>query len=349
MKFGPVSLSDALGKVLAHNISDQSGRRRFRKGQEITGEVAAELEALGLHRVYVAEVTPGDVREDEACARVARILEGPGIRASQPHTGRVNLEAETLGVLEVDAEALGRLNQIEGFSIATRWTHSVAAAGERVATIKVIPYAVPWEAVARAEALAGETPILALRPIPPRSIAITLVGSPGVWGSLEAGLGEAIQERGARLGATVRSMVSVPMDEEALAMVLRAQKEAGAELLVIAGETAIMDLDDLIPRGVRLAGGRVEHLGLAMDPGHLLLLAYLGETPVIGAPGCVRSPNPDGFDALFPRLLAGIRLARADLQALGHGGLLSNPRGERGSSEKRARGGMQPAQEGPSE
>ena len=97
-------------------------------------------------------------------------------------------------------------------------------------------------------------------------------------------------------------------------------------MIIVAGETAIMDLDDVIPRGLRSAGGRVEGLGLPMDPGHLLLLGYLDGTPVVGAPGCVRGSAPDGFDAVVPRLLSGERLTRLDLLTMGHGGLLSDPR-----------------------
>ena len=97
-------------------------------------------------------------------------------------------------------------------------------------------------------------------------------------------------------------------------------------MVVVGGETAIMDVNDLIPRGIGLAGGRIEHLGLAMDPGHLLLLGYLGGVPIVGAPGCVRGNAPDGFDAVVPRLLAGEKLTHFDLERLGHGGLLSDPR-----------------------
>jgi molybdenum cofactor cytidylyltransferase len=116
------------------------------------------------------------------------------------------------------------------------------------------------------------------------------------------------------------------MEEAAVAAALRTQVAEGTRVVIVAGETAIMDLGDLIPRGIREAGGRIEHLGLAMDPGHLLLLADLDGVPVVGAPGCVRSPSPDGFHAVLPRLLTGEKLTRSDLQALGHGGLLSDPR-----------------------
>jgi len=327
MRFGPLPLEEAQGRILAHNVSDPEGRRVLRKGRRLDAPAVQTLRDLGYTRIYVAVLEPRDVSEDEAAGRVAGVLTGEGVEPAAPHTGRVNLHAQSLGVLRIDVEALGRLNQIEGFTVATLPTHSTVHPGERVATVKVIPYAVPWEAVSRAEALAGAQPIVSVRPIVPRSVGIVLVGGRGCWPALVDGLGAAIRGRAEKLSARVGAPACVPMDEEALAATLHAQLAEGAEVLIVAGETAIMDTDDLIPRGIRAAGGRVEHLGLAMDPGHLLLLAYLDGVPVVGAPGCVRSPSPDGFDVVLPRLLAGERLTRTDLQALGHGGLLSRSRG----------------------
>jgi molybdenum cofactor cytidylyltransferase len=326
MKFGPVPLEAAEGRILAHNITDSDGRRVLRKGRPLDAAALDTLRSLGHERIYVAELEQDDVLEDAASARVAGVMLGPGVEADRPHTGRVNLAATALGVLEVNVEALERLNQIEGFTIATLRTHSVVAPGERVGTVKVIPYAVPWEAVSRAEALAGAQPIVAVRPIPPQRVAIVLVGSTGSRAVLEEGLGRAIGARVEKLGCEIGWVSFSPLDERTLEVVLKETVADGCAMIVVAGETAIMDTNDLIPRGIRGAGGRVEHLGLAMDPGHLLLLAYLGSVPVVGAPGCVRGRTPDGFDAVLPRLLAGERLARSDLQALGHGGLLANPR-----------------------
>ena len=326
MKFGPVPVTEAEGKVLAHNITDPDGRRVLRKGRIVDGEAILALEGLGLTAVYVAELEDDDVPEDGAADAVARVMLGPGVTAQPPHTGRVNIQANALGVLRIDAEALARLNQIEGFTVATLTTHALVHPGERVATVKVIPYAVPWDAVARAEALAGAQPIVSVRQIPPQPVGVVLVGSRGAWSNLRDGLGKAIQARVEALECPVTGVALSPMDEGELASALASRVHAGDRLIVVAGETAIMDVGDLIPRGIRKAGGRIEHLGLAMDPGHLLLLAYLDGVPIVGAPGCVRSPSPDGFHAVLPRLLSGERLTRSDLQALGHGGLLSDPR-----------------------
>jgi molybdenum cofactor cytidylyltransferase len=91
----------------------------------------------------------------------------------------------------------------------------------------------------------------------------------------------------------------------------------------------VVDHDDVTPRGIRLAGGRIEHYGAPVEPGNLLLLAYLDPRPpaaaplaVLGAPGCVRSRDTNIVDLLLPRLMAGERLGRRDIATLGHGGLL---------------------------
>jgi molybdenum cofactor cytidylyltransferase len=102
------------------------------------------------------------------------------------------------------------------------------------------------------------------------------------------------------------------------------KERRGLELIVLAGETAIMDRHDLLPRAVERAGGSVECVGAPVDPGHLLMLAYLDETPVVGAPGCARSRKTNIVDWVLPRLLAGERLTRPDIIALGHGGLLED-------------------------
>lgn len=331
MRFGPVSLADAEGKLLAHNISDAAGRRVLRKGRTLDGDALAVLAGLGHTTVFVAELDPDDVHEDEAAERIARVVAGDGVRASPPHTGRVNITAGVLGVVYVDTDILLALNGIEGVTVATARTHAVARPRTRVATVKIIPYALPPDAVRHAESAAAGAGLVSVRPISGVPVSVVLVGSRGGWEGLRAGVGEAIARRMEGLGCPVARSACVPLDESALSGALAEEARGGAGMIVVAGETAIMDANDLIPRGIRDAGGEVEHLGLPMDPGHLLLLGYLDAIPVVGAPGCVRGTVPDGFDAVVPRLLAGERLTRADLESLGHGGLLSDPRAPAGN------------------
>ena len=327
MKFGPVSLADAAGQILAHNVSDESGRRVLRKGQQIDSAALDQLTRLGFETVFVAQLEEGDIHENEAAERIARIIAGTGIERAAPHAGRVNLAASEFGVISVDTDLLLRLNGTEGVTVSTLSTHAVVRPGERAATVKVIPYAVASEAVADVEANSGSGGIVSVRRIDRQPVAIILAGGPGAWQSLRDGIGYAIRARIEALRCLPGEPVFTPADEQSLSDTLARQPAEGVGLVVVAGETAIMDVDDLLPRALVRAGGRLEELGLPMDPGQLLLLGYLGKTPVVGAPGCVRGTSPDGFDAVVPRLLSGERLCALDLQKLGHGGLLSDPRG----------------------
>lgn len=326
MRFGPVPLSVAEGQILAHNVSDGAGRRVLRKGRVLDAAGVALLRSLGHESVFVASLEQGDIPEDEAAEQISKVVAGFGVTADAAHVGRVNLSAEVLGVLEVDVSALRELNRIEGVTVATSLTHTLVRPGERVVTVKIIPYGISADEVGRAEASRVSGGVVRVRPIPSKQVAVVLAGQKGAWPTLVEGIGAAIRRRIEAFGCTVSEVATVEPDEEALANILGLEVASEVAMLVLAGETAIMDLDDLIPRGLRRAGGRVEQLGLAMDPGQLLLLGYLGDTPVIGAPGCVRGSVPDGFDAVVGRLLTGEHLCAADIADLGHGGLLANPR-----------------------
>jgi molybdopterin biosynthesis enzyme len=160
-------------------------------------------------------------------------------------------------------------------------------------------------------------------------VGVALVSSPAARLRVERGVYPAIAGRVGDLGGRIIALHTVEPAEAAVAAVLRDLWAAGAELIIVAGETSVVDSDDVTPRAIRLAGGRVEHYGAPVEPGNLLLLAYLGggsdpPLPVLGAPGCVRSRDANIVDLLLPRLMAGEQIRRRDVIALGHGGLLTN-------------------------
>ena len=328
MKFGPVPVEQAVGSILAHHIPRADGGARFRKGKPLTEADVEELRRQGRLTVYVAGLEPGDVGEDRAAARVAQAVCGPNLLASRPNVGRVNLQAAVQAVLRVDAERLLRLNEIEGVTVATRPAFSVLQPRQTAATIKIIPFAVPEKLLAQAEALAAEAgPLMEARPMPPRRVALVLSGAPQARERTLATFVPPVRARVEALGSRLEREVYVPileegLGEEDLERAVRAALAEGAGLVVLAGETAVMDRRDMAPRAVERLGGQVELYGAPVDPGSLLMLAYLGETPVLGAPGCARSPRANVLDWVLPRLLSGERLSRRDVLLLGHGGLL---------------------------
>jgi molybdenum cofactor cytidylyltransferase len=326
MNFGPVPLAEAAGKILGHNIAGADGKRLLRKGKPLTAEDVAALAALGRQSVYVAALAPDDVDENAAARRVARAIAGPGLRLPGAASGRANALASTLGILRIDAARLNRLNEHEGLTVASLAGHSPVHPNQIVATVKVIPFALPEATVRTAEGIAAEAePVLRVDPLPPRAVSVVFSGSPALRDRLVADFAPLL-ERLEALGAQVVSLDFVALEDEAgeavLARTLEARRAAGSEMMVLAGETAIMDRHDIVPRAIERAGGQVEALGAPVDPGNLLMVAYLDGVPVVGAPGCARSRKVNIVDWVLPRLLAGDRLSRADITALGHGGLL---------------------------
>lgn len=326
MKFGPVPLSEAEGKILGHNVADATGKRRLRKGKPLGSEDISVLRELGRAVVYVAELEPGDIDENAAAERVARACQGAGLRLSGAATGRINLIATALGLVRIDTEALDRLNAGEGITVASLGQHAIVRPGQTVATVKVIPYAVPGNVVEEIEKTIAEPP-LRVDELERRRVGLILSGSPAGREALTEGFSPLI-ERVRALGSEVveRDYVDVGDvgGEQALADALTRQRDAGVEVMVFAGETAVMDRHDVTPRAVERAGGRVESVGAPVDPGNLLMLAYLDEIPILGAPGCARSRKTNVVDWILPRLLARERLGRDDVIALGAGGLLED-------------------------
>lgn len=339
MKFGPVPLAEAEGAVLAHSVATPSGR--LRKGRMIAAQDLHALEAAGLSEVTVARLDPDDVHEDEAARRLAEAILGPdaansGLRLSKAATGRVNLYAEDAGVVELDASAIHRLNAIHPMiTLATvpPWQHM--GAGGMVATVKIIAYAVPGDALAKAEAVAGGT--MALRPLAVRDAVLIETVVEG--DSLAKGR-TAIAARLTKLGLPEMRHTVVPHREDALAEAL---SQATEDLILILTGSATSDENDTAPAALRQAGGRVERFGMPVDPGNLLFLGTLRDRSVIGLPGCARSPALNGADWVLERVACGVAVTDADIAAMGVGGLLkeipTRPRPREGTGSRQ--GGVQ--------
>ncbi len=328
MKFGPTSLEKAEGKILGHNIAGPEGRRALRKGRPLTADDIDRLRKIGRTMVYVAELEPGDIDEDAAARRLAEAAAGDGVRLSGSRTGRVNLLATRAGVFRVDAARLTRINEFDGLTIATLLCHTAVRPRQTVATVKIIPFAVPEAIVRHAETVASEGGALVrVDPLPPRKVALILSGSPAVHEKVRRDflpLVQRVETLGSHLIDTEYISLEDESGETALADALARLHQQGVDLVLLAGETAIMDVHDVAPRAIERAGGRVERLGSPVDPGNLLMLAYLGDMPILGAPGCARSRKTNVVDWVLPRLLAGDHLTRSDIVSLGHGGLLED-------------------------
>ncbi|GJD95080.1 molybdopterin-binding protein [Methylobacterium iners] len=319
MKFGRVATREAAGRIAAHGV--RTDGVTLRKGQRIEAADALRLDQAGHHALVAATLEPGDVGEDEAAADLAERIAGANLRCAPPFTGRCNIHSGVAGVLLVERGAVDAINGVdEAITLATLPPFKPVVPGEMVATVKIIPYAVPRESLARASSVAPD-PALSIAPYRRRRVGVISTMLPGLKEATVAKTLRVLAQRLEPTGAAIAADFRTAHDAASVAEALQ-EARAACDLVVIFGASAIADRRDVIPMGIEAAGGQVDHLGMPVDPGNLLLLGRLGDVPVIGAPGCARSPKENGFDWVLHRLLAGLAVTRSDVTALGVGGLL---------------------------
>ncbi len=323
MKFGEILVGEAAGAILAHSL--RLGATVLKKGRVLSPEDIGLIGAAGVERIVAARLDPGDIREDEAANRVAAAAAGPNIATARAFTGRANLFAEARGILVVDRDRLDRLNSVdEAVTLGTLAPYAVVEPRQMVATVKIIPFAVPEAAVeAAAEFAARGESLLRVAAFVPRRVALIQTRLPGMKESILDKTREVTGQRLAALGCTLAAEERCAHAAADLAPRIAAAVEAGAEMVLVHGASAIVDRRDVIPEALVAAGGRIDHFGMPVDPGNLLLLGHVGSIPVLGLPGCARSPKVNGFDWVLERLVARVPVGRDEIMRMGAGGLLA--------------------------
>jgi len=316
-----VQLEAAGGGILAHSV--RRGNAVFRKGQVLGLAELAALRDAGVEEVTVALLGPGDVQENEAARRVAAAVVGAsGAAQGAPATGRVNLFAIHSGLLSFDPAAIDRVNAVtEDVTLATFPMLAPVETGKMVATVKIIPFAVPGIVLDRCIAV-GQGAAISVHPFRPLQARLIQTVTADLKPSVMAKTSRVTADRMARLGGGITGETRCPHDVDRLTADMAAALEAKCDILLVIGASAIVDRRDVIPAAIEALGGRIERLGMPVDPGNLILIAEIGGTPVLGLPGCARSPARNGLDWVLERLSAGFPVTHAIVAGMGVGGLL---------------------------
>jgi molybdenum cofactor synthesis domain-containing protein len=275
---------------------------------------------VGKRNLYVMELEKDELHEEDAARRLAQAAAGPNLKLTDPSEGRVNLVAAIPGLLKVDVDLLYRLNSLGDLMLATLHGDRFVKAGTVVAGTRTIPVVVKEELIQKAEELCKQKPIVTLLPMTPKKVHLVVTGSEVFTGRIKDGFGPIVTRKVNELGSTVESIKLAPDDPDVIAGEIKHAKRAGAEVILVSGGMSV-DPDDKTPEGIRRSGATVESHGFPVLPGSMFVMAYLDETPVMGLSGCVLHDPFTAFDALLPRLLAGEKITRAAIIAMGHGGL----------------------------
>lgn len=320
-----IKTTDAVGHVLCHDMTQiipgVTKDARFRKGHIVTEADIPVLLSMGKENLYVWELVPGMVHENDAAERLADLCQNDHMTRTEPKEGKIELRADCDGVFLVDSERLRAVNAQDEIMIATRHGNTAVHKGDKLAGTRVIPLVIEDEKLVIAETVAGAQPLLRLVPYTVRTAAIITTGSEVAKGLIEDKFTPVVVQKLENFGIEVVFHMLVEDDREKEIAAISAARASGAELILCTGGMSV-DPDDRTPAAIRDSGARIVRYGAPVLPGAMLLVGYFEDgTPVLGLPGCVMYAKATVFDLLLPRIAAGVPITREDIGAMGEGGL----------------------------
>lgn len=320
-----IHTTDAVGHVLCHDLTQiirgEYKDARFRKGHVIQPEDIPVLLSMGKEHLYVWEMTPGMVHENDAAERLCALCANEHMERSAVKEGKIELAAACSGLFRVDTVRLTAVNSIEDIMIATRHSNTAVQKGDKLAGTRVIPLVIEEEALRAAEETAGNTPLLELLPYTRKNAAIVATGSEVKKGLIQDTFTPVVREKLAAYGIRTLAVTYSGDGVDNVANAIAQVRKTGAEIILCTGGMSV-DPDDNTPGGIRASGARIVSYGAPVLPGAMLLVGYYEDgTPVLGLPGCVMYAGATVFDLILPRAAAGVEITRSDIAAMGEGGL----------------------------
>lgn len=320
-----INTADAVGHVLCHDmtqiIKGEYKDARFRKGHVVREEDIPVLLSMGKEHLYVWEMVPGMVHENDAAERLCALCANANMERSGVKEGKIELTAVCDGLFRVDSRRLAAVNSIEDIIIATRHGNTGVRRGDRLAGARVIPLVIREEKLLSAEEAAGPAPLLELLPYVKRTAAIVATGSEVKSGLIQDTFTPVVRDKLAEYGIETLTAVYSGDGVENVANAISEVRRTGAEIVLCTGGMSV-DPDDNTPGGIRASGARIVSYGAPVLPGAMLLAGYYDDgTPVLGLPGCVMYAGATIFDLLLPRIAAGVEITREEIAAMGEGGL----------------------------
>ena len=320
-----IRTEDAVGHVLCHDmtqiIKDQYKDARFRKGHVVTEADIPVLLSMGKENLYVWEMTPGMVHENDAAERLLALCANANMTRSETKEGKIELKAACDGLFRVNSERLVAVNSQDDVMIATRKGNTAVRKGDKLAGMRVIPLVIEEEKLQTAERAAGDRPLLELLPYVKKTAAIVATGGEVKKGLIQDTFTPVVKDKLAAYGIETLSVAYSGDGVEHVANAVAEARRTGAEIILCTGGMSV-DPDDNTPGGIRASGARIVAYGAPVLPGAMFLLGYYDDgATVCGLPGCVMYAGATIFDLILPRVAAGVEVTRADIAAMGEGSL----------------------------
>ena len=321
MKIEHLDPKESKGSILAqsYNLSE----RKLSKGTLVSKAIVELLNKENIKTILCAVPHENDMDEDAAAEAISNAIDRNRLFAEEASTGRVNFRTPALGVVRYNRELIKKINLVDesiAFSIVEH--NQLLAKNDLIATLKIIPFFVSKIYVERVVALLSKHEIFKIHRLEEKKVGFIQTYYAWQKRSIFKATSNVTRSRLDALGCLLEKETLIPHDHESLCSEIKSSLDSGAQVLLISGASAITDRSDYIPKAILSVGGEIIQYGLAVDPGNLLLIGQIGNTTIIGMPGCARSPKLNGFDWVLQLLMANIPITKEELADMGAGGLL---------------------------
>ena len=322
-----IRTEDAVGSVLCHDITQiipgVVKDAVFRKGHVVTEEDIPVLLSVGKEHLYVWEKEEGMLHENDAAEILCQVCQNEYMKASEAKEGKIELTAETDGLLKINREKLNAVNGMGQMVLASRHGNFPVRKGDKIVGMRVVPLVIEEEKMNRVKEICGDEPIFKILPFKEMKAAIVTTGSEVYHGRITDKFTPVVESKLRECGVEVMGNTVCDDNSEMVTDAIRDWIGKGAQMVVCTGGMSV-DPDDRTPLAIRNATDEVITYGAPVLPGAMFMLAYANDVPVMGLPGCVMYAKRTIFDLVLPRIVAGERLCAEDFSVLGEGGLCLN-------------------------
>lgn len=323
-----IRVEDAVGTILAHDLTKivpgEFKGAAFKKGHIIRSEDIEELKKMGKNHIFVLEMEPNSIHEDDAALRIAEAAAGEGISLTGPSEGKISLKASYRGLLKINIEALEAVNDIDMVVMSTLHNNTIVDKDKVVAGTRIIPLCIDKKSIEEVEeACRHAGKIIYVKNLANFRTGVVVTGTEVYEGRIKDKFGPVLTGKLEDYGCELTKVVYAPDDKDRIKSAIEGQIKDGAQAILVSGGMSV-DADDVTPSAIRDISDRIVTYGSPVLPGAMFMLGYKGDIPIVGIPACGMYHKITVFDLVFPRILAGEVLNRKDISRMGHGGLCQN-------------------------
>jgi molybdenum cofactor synthesis domain-containing protein len=323
MEYKKIPVKKAVGEKIAHDmtqiIPDEYKGARFKKGYIIEKKDIPVLKDMGKESIYIIELEPDDLHEDEAAMRITKAVCGKGLNFSDPKEGKITLKASYSGIMDINKKLLLEVNSIEDILITSIHNKIPVNKGDKIAGIRINPLVINEKIIKQIEKMITEDYIFKISPFHNLKIGLVVTGNEVYYGRIEDKFVPTLKNKLKKWGGELLDFIFVPDNKKNIKNALLKLKDKGAEVLITGGGMSV-DPDDLTPSGIKATGAEIITYGAPVLPGNKLMIAYLDNIPILGLPACVLYYKTTVFDLIYPRILAKEKITRKDIIKLSLGG-----------------------------